>query len=96
MISDYGITINEICATCKNKKIGKDYRKCKFNGKVVESDYRCNRYEPLPWLQFIGKGGGKVKKRSELMKKLEELCGTENEYTIAQPYVKMKKILLGE
>jgi hypothetical protein len=90
MITDYGITIREICATCKFKMIGRETHKCKLNGKAVRRDHRCAKYEILPWMMRIGKGDGRVKPKSILMEKLDLLCGIGSKYVVKKPMVKIK------
>lgn len=95
MITNYGITISEICATCKFKMIGRETHKCKLNGKAVRRDHRCAKYEILPWMMRIGKGDGRVKPKEVLMEKLEMLCGIKSRYIVKNPVAKTKGYLKG-
>jgi hypothetical protein len=92
MISDFGITIREICATCKFKMIGRETHKCKLNGKSVRIDHSCGHYEVIPCLMKAGKGNGEVKPKSVLMENLERLCSIGSKYVVKEKTLKVKEL----
>lgn len=78
VMSDYGIRIRSICASCAFKLPANNvYRMCGLDGsKHCNVDF-CSRWQLRDKLNNAGKGCGRVKSRAELMRRLEEALESE-------------------
>lgn len=67
--SRYGASIVCCCASCRNKRYFSDKTDTRYcdikKSEVLPSDF-CSKYDMIPRLDNVGKGDGKIRKKSYL------------------------------